>query len=350
MTGTAAASTRAFRWLVPLLVAAVLAAAALSLVVGAADQPAREVARALGDGARHLLTGAPYPHDGLHIIVLELRLPRVILAALVGICLALAGAIMQALFQNALADPYLVGVSSGAGLGAVVAIMLGVPLAFLGLMAMPMLAFVGALGVVFLVYVLARRGGRVQTGTLLLTGIAVGSLVSAITSFLMMVMQQDLRQVLFWLLGGLSGRGWQQVWIILPQATLGLGAALVLSRPLNMLLLGDEAAASLGMNLQSSKRLLLALASLLAAGAVAVSGIIAFVGLVVPHVMRLLVGPDHRRLLPVCALGGALLMILSDIAARVILAPTELPIGIITSALGCPFFLYLLHRQGGRGL
>ncbi|MEI6501775.1 MAG: iron ABC transporter permease, partial [Armatimonadota bacterium] len=156
--------------------------------------------------------------------------------------------------------------------------------------------------------------------------------------------------VLFWLLGGLSGRGWQQVWIILPQAVLGLGLALLMSRPLNLLLLGDEAAASLGMNIQSSKRVLLALASLLAAGAVAVSGIIAFVGLVVPHVTRLLVGPDHRRLLPVCALSGALLMILSDIAARVILAPTELPIGIITSALGCPFFLYLLHRQGRRGL
>jgi len=268
----------------------------------------------------------------------------------VGICLALSGAIMQALFQNSLADPYLVGVSAGAGLGAVVAIMFAASLTFLGLAGMPLLAFLGALAVVFLVYVLARRGGRVQTGTLLLTGIAVGSLVSAVTSFLMMVMQQDLRQVLFWLLGGLSGRGWQQVWIILPQAALGLGLAMMMSRPLNLLLLGDEAAASLGMNIQSSKRLLLALASLLAAGAVAVSGIIAFVGLVVPHVTRLLVGPDHRRLLPVCALSGALLMILSDIAARVILAPTELPIGIITSALGCPFFLYLLHRQGRRGL
>ncbi|MHB8994182.1 MAG: FecCD family ABC transporter permease [Armatimonadota bacterium] len=350
MTGTSAATTRRYRLLVPLLLVAIVAAGALSLVVGAADQPAREVVRALGDGLRQVLTGTPYPQDGLHIIVLQLRLPRVILAALVGICLALAGAIMQALFQNALADPYLVGVSSGAGLGAVVAIMLGVPLAFLGLTAIPLLAFIGALGVVFLVYVLARRGGRVQTGTLLLTGIAVGSLVSAVTSFLMMVMQQDLRQVLFWLLGGLSGRGWQEVWVILPQAALGLGAALVLSRPLNMLLLGDEAAASLGMNIQTSKRLLLALASLLAAGAVAVSGVIAFVGLVVPHVTRLAVGPDHRRLLPVCALSGALLMILSDIAARVLLAPTELPIGIITSALGCPFFLYLLHRQGGRGL
>lgn len=350
MTGTAASSPRAYTIFMPLLLLALLASAVVSLGVGATHVAPQDVLRALGDGARHLVTGAPYPQDGLHAIVLELRLPRVILAALVGICLALAGAIMQALFQNALADPYLVGVSAGAGLGAVVAIMLGVQLAFLGIMGMPLFAFIGALGVVFLVYVLARRGGRVQTGTLLLTGIAVGSLVSAVTSFLMMVMQQDLRQVLFWLLGGLSGRGWQEVWIILPQAAIGLTLALVMSRPLNMLLLGDETAASLGMNIQSSKRLLLALASLLAAGAVAVSGIIAFVGLVVPHVTRLMVGPDHRRLLPLCAVSGALLMILSDIAARTLLAPTELPLGIITSALGCPFFLYLLHRQGRRGL
>lgn len=347
---TSAAFGRRFALLLPVLLVALVLAAGASLLVGAAEQSPRDVLRALEDGARHLLTGAPYPQDGLHQIVLNLRLPRVVLAALVGVCLALSGAIMQALFQNPMADPYLVGVSAGAGLGAVVAIMLAVPLAFLGLSGLPLLAFAGALLVVFVVYVLARRGGRIQTGTLLLTGIAVGSLVSAVTSFLMMVMQQDLRQVLFWLLGGLSGRGWSQVWIILPQAALGLGIALVLSRPLNMLLLGDEAAASLGMNTHATKRLLLGLASLLAAGAVAVSGIIGFVGLIVPHITRLLVGPDHRRLLPVCAVSGALLMVLADIGARMLLAPTELPIGIITAALGCPFFLYLLHHQGRRGL
>lgn len=350
MTGSSAAAGRYYRLLVPLLLLALLAASVLSMVSGATAQPLSEVVRALADGARALATGTPCPADGLHTIVLNLRLPRVLLAALVGICLAISGAIMQALFQNSLADPYLVGVSAGAGFGAVVAMACGVSLAFLGLTAVPLFAFCGALGVVFAVYVLSRRGGRVQTGTLLLTGIAVGSLVSALTSFLMMVMQQDLHQVLFWLLGGLSGRGWQQVAVILPQAVLGLAAALVLSRPLNMLLLGEDAAGSLGLNTQASKRLLLALASLLAAGAVAVSGVIAFVGLVVPHVSRLLVGPDHRRLLPVCALSGALLVILSDTAAKTLLAPTELPLGIITSALGCPFFLYLLHRQGRRGL
>ncbi|MEN6400883.1 MAG: iron ABC transporter permease [Armatimonadia bacterium] len=349
MTGTSAATRRRMAITVPLLLLALLASMFLALIVGAAEHSPRDVMRALGDGVRYVVAGVPYEADGLHTVVLSLRLPRVLLAALVGVCLALSGAIMQALFQNPMADPYLLGVSSGAALGAIIAMAVGA-VGAAAVLSVPLLAFVGALAVVFLVYVLARRGGRVQTGTLLLTGIAVGSLVSALTSFMMLLMQRDLRGVLFWLLGGLSGRGWSQVWIILPQATVGLVAAMVLARPLNMLLLGDEAAASLGLNTQAGKRLLLALASLLAAGAVAVSGIIAFVGLVVPHVTRMLVGPDHRRLLPLAAVMGALLMVLSDIAARMLLAPTELPIGIITSALGCPFFLYLLHRQGRRGL
>lgn len=350
MTGSPSTAPRRFLAILALLLLALFGAMALAMVVGAADHAPREVLRALGDGVRSLVQGTPVPADGLHTVVLNLRLPRVILAALIGVCLALSGAVMQALFQNPMAEPYLLGVSSGAALGAVIAISFAAGLTALGIFTTPLLAFIGALIVVFLVYILAQRGGRVQTGTLLLTGIAVGSLVSAITSFLMMVMQQDLRGVLFWLLGGLSGRGWTQVWIILPQAVVGLALALTMSRPLNMLLLGDEAAASLGLNLQRTKRLLLALASLLAAAAVAVSGIIAFVGLVVPHVTRLLVGPDHRRLLPLTALMGALLVVLSDTAARTILAPTELPIGIITSALGCPFFLYLLHKHGRRGL
>lgn len=334
-----------------LLVVALVGAAALSLGVGASDQPPGAVLTALGNGLHSLVSGQPYPADALHTIVLEIRVPRMLLAILVGLCLAVSGAIMQAIFQNAMADPYLVGVSSGAALGAVVAMMIVAPLGLLaGLTAVPLLAFIGAVAVVYLVYVLSRRGGRVQTGTLLLTGIAVGSLVSAVTSFLMLVMEQDLRGVLFWLLGGLSGRGWPQVWVILPQAVVGLTAALMLARPLNTLLLGEDVAASLGLNVQGMRRLLLALASLMAAGAVAVGGIIAFVGLIVPHLARLVVGPDHRRLLPLTALSGALLLLLSDLVARTLVAPAELPLGIITSALGCPFFLYLLHRHGPRSL
>lgn len=339
-----------FGIIVPTLLVLLLAAGAVSLVVGAADQSPQQVLGALQDGARALLTGQAYPADGLHTIVLNLRLPRLLLAALVGMCLALSGAIMQALFQNPMADPYIVGVSSGAGLGAVVAMMVAPPLTLLGMTAVPALAFIGALGVVLIVYLLSQRAGRVHTATLLLTGIAVGSLVSAVTSFLLLVMEQDLRGVLFWLLGGLSGRSWPQVAMIAPQALIGLAACLVTVRPLNLLLLGEDTAASLGLNVTVTKRWLLALASLLAAGAVAVGGIIAFVGLVVPHLTRLLVGPDHRHLLPVAALGGALLLVLADVVSRLLLPPSELPLGIITSALGCPFFLYLLRRQGGRGL
>jgi iron complex transport system permease protein len=350
MTTSAHRDVRVFGVILPLLLLVLAVASFLSLFIGAADQSPSQVLGALSDGARALITGDAYPSDGLHTIVLNLRLPRLVLAALVGVCLALSGAVMQALFQNPMADPYIVGVSSGAGLGAVVAMTLAVPLAFLGLVTVPAFAFIGAMGVVLLVYMLSQRAGRVHTATLLLTGIAVGSLVGAFTSFLLLVMEQDLRGVLFWLLGGLSGRSWTHVAMVAPQAAVGLIACLVAVRPLNLLLLGEDAAASLGLDVSRTKRWLLALSSLLAAGAVAVGGIIAFVGLVVPHITRLLVGPDHRHLLPVAAVTGALLMVLSDIAARALLSPTELPLGIITSALGCPFFLHLLQRQGGRGL
>lgn len=336
-------------WLTVVLVIALVAAAVLSMGVGVSRQSPSQVLSALSDGARSLVTGSHYPADETHTIVLDLRLPRLLLAILVGVCLAVSGAVMQAVFQNSLAEPYILGVSSGAAFGAMVSIAIA-STAVASILSLPVLAFAGGLAVVFLVYALAQRGGRVQTGTLLLTGIAIGSLVSATTSFLMMVRNEDLRTVLFWLLGGLSGRGWDDLKMILPAAIVGVVCAMVAVRPLNLLLLGDETAASLGLNLQLSKRLLLTLASLLAATAVAVSGIVAFVGLVVPHVTRLLVGPDHRRLIPLAALLGALLMVLADTAARTILMPAELPIGIITSALGCPFFLYLLRVHGRRGL
>lgn len=345
MTGTI--RRRYYGWLSGLFIA-LLGAAALSLFVGAAHSSGAQIMAALYDGIQYLLTGKPYPQDASHTIVLQLRLPRLLLAALVGICLAIAGAVMQALFQNPLAEPYILGVSSGASLGAIIAIALGASVAASA--SVPGMAFVGACLIVFIVYALAQRGGRLHTGTLLLTGIAVGSLVSALTSFLMMMMNEDLRTVLFWLLGGFSGRSWTELRLILPAASVGLTGAWLAVRPLNVLLLGEETAATLGLNLRLTKRLLLALASLLTAAAVAISGVIAFVGLIVPHLTRLLVGPDHRYLIPLAALLGAVLMILADTAARTILAPAELPIGILTSALGCPFFLYLLRKQAGYGL
>jgi iron complex transport system permease protein len=334
---------------IALLVALKLAGIA-SILVGPSGQSPGAAFKALIDGMLGWFTGSPVPTDSLHTIVMDIRLPRVLLGALVGACLGLAGAIMQALFQNPMADPYIIGVSGGAGLGAVVAMSFGVSLELAGLSAVPLLAFGGALGVTLLVYALSQRGGRVQTATLLLTGVAIGSLVSSVTAFVMLSRDELAPGVLSWLLGSLSGRGWVHVWSLLPQFLVAGAGAMIMARPLNVLLLGDEAAGHLGLEVQRSKRWLLALASLLAAGAVAVSGVIGFVGLLVPHISRLVVGPDHRVLLPVSALSGALLVLLADIVARTALAPTELPIGIVTSLLGCPFFLYLLYAHGHREL
>ena len=320
------------------------------MVLGPSDQPLPTVVRALEDGLRAVVGGPAAPDDALHTIVLQIRLPRVILGCLVGACLALAGVIMQALFQNPMADPYVVGVSGGAALGAVAAMMLGIEIDVAGYTAVPILAFVGALTVTALVYVLAQQGGRIHTATLLLTGIAIGSLTASLTALLMLSRDQNLQGVITWMLGSLSGRRWLHVYALLPQFALGMGVALVVARPLNVLLLGDEAAANVGLDVHRTRRWLLAVSSLLAAAAVAVSGVIGFVGLVVPHVCRLLVGPDHRILIPVSALAGALLMVLADIVARLALQSGELPIGIITSILGCPFFLYLLHRHGAKRL
>lgn len=330
------------------MLGATVAAAGLGVLVGPAGESPGAVLGALMAGARAVLTGEPPPADALHTIVLQIRLPRVLLGCLVGACLALAGTVMQALFQNPMADPYIVGVSGGAALGAVAAMILGVSVQAAGFTAVPLMAFAGALSVTTLVYLLAQRGGRVHTATLLLTGIAVGSLAASLTAFLMLSRDDLAPAVIFWMLGSLSARGWLDVYALLPQFALGLTLALVMARSLNVLLLGDEAAANVGLDVQRAKRALLALASLLAAAAVAVSGIIGFVGLIVPHICRLIVGPDHRILVPVAAAAGALLMTLADIPARMVLAPTELPIGIITSILGCPFFLYLLHRHGAR--
>lgn len=332
------------------LLVALKLAGIFAILVGPSGQPPAVVVRALVEGMFASLTGRPAPADSLHTIVMDIRLPRVLLGALVGACLGLAGAIMQALFQNPMADPYIIGVSGGAGLGAVVAMTFGLGLEVGGLTAVPLLAFAGALGVTLLVYLLSQRGGRVQTATLLLTGVAIGSLVSSVTAFLMLSRDELAPGVLSWLLGSLSGRTWVHVWSLLPQFVVAGAGAMVMARPLNVLLLGDEVAGHLGLEVQRSKRWLLALASLLAAGAVAVSGVIGFVGLLVPHISRLVVGPDHRVLLPVSALSGALLVVLADIVARMALAPTEIPIGIVTSLLGCPFFLYLLYAHGHKEL
>ena len=319
----------------------------LSISMGAVSIPPREALRMVLYRVP-VVSGliADGDVDGTRLtIVGDIRLPRIVLALLVGAALSIAGAVMQGLFQNPMADPYIVGISSGAALGATIALIGKINFWFAGLSSVPLLAFAGALSVTFLVYGISVRGGKVPVAMLLLTGIAVGALATAITSFLMVTGGQDLYQVIFWIMGSLSARRWDHVGMILPYVVVGFVLVQLYARDLNVMLLGEEPAQHLGVHVEQVKIILLTVASLLAASAVAVSGIIGFVGLVVPHMMRMVVGPDHRRLLPASFLAGGILMVLADVLARTVIAPTEIPIGIITSLLGCPFFLFLLVRR-----
>ncbi|MGE5578132.1 MAG: FecCD family ABC transporter permease [Syntrophothermus sp.] len=278
------------------------------------------------------------------VITMAVRLPRVILAAVVGTALAAAGVVFQGLFRNPMADPYVVGVSAGAALGATVAISLRLN-AQAGIYAVPFLAFIGALLTSQLVYLLAKVGNKVSVTSLLLAGIAVGSFLSAVVSLLMVLKNDGLQEIVFWMMGGFSARSWQHVYMALPYVLAGLAVIFAFRREMNLLLLGEETAQQLGVNVHRLQVVLLAAGSLVAAAAVSVSGIVGFVGLIVPHVMRLLVGADHRLLLPAAALAGGLFLLAADTLARIVLAPLEVPVGILTALTGAPFFLYLLRRS-----
>ncbi len=277
-------------------------------------------------------------------IILALRLPRVALAAVVGVGLAGAGVVYQGIFRNPLADPYLIGTSAGAALGATVAIIRGADGGLGALGAVPAAAFLGALTVSYGVYRLARRGSDVPVEDLLLAGIAVGAFLAAIISLLQLGGGESLQRVIYWVMGGFAGRGWAHIAMSAPYAAGGLMLAWLYGRDLNVLQVGEEGALQLGVDVPRVKRILLAGGALMAAAAVATSGLIGFVGLIVPHLMRLVVGPDHRVLLPAAALAGAIILILADLLARTAITPAELPVGVVTALLGAPFFLYLLLR------
>jgi iron complex transport system permease protein len=278
------------------------------------------------------------------VILFQLRLPRVLLAALVGGALAAAGAVFQALFRNPMADPAIIGVSSGAALGAIAVILAGGGAA-LGGLGVPSAAFVGALATAFLVYRLARLGPAVQVATLLLAGIAVAAVISAAISLAMTFSGQEIRAIYFWLLGGLGARGWRSLAVASPFVLAGVVLAMGSARDLNLTALGEERAAQLGLDVERFKRLMLATGSMLTAAAVSVAGLIGFVGLMTPHILRLFLGSDHRRLIPASIVGGAAFMVLADLAARTVVTPEEIPVGAVTAVLGGPFFLYLLRRE-----
>jgi iron complex transport system permease protein len=280
-------------------------------------------------------------------IVLDLRVPRALLAAIVGAGLAGAGTVFQGLLRNPLADPYIIGVSAGASFGATVALTM-LAGAGAGLVLVPGLAFAGAVGATLLVYGLARRGDDAPVEDLLLAGVAVSAFLGAAVSWLQLSGGESLQRVIYWLMGGFSGRGWPHMAMAGPLVGVGLAVAWLYGRELNALLLGDEAARALGVALAPTRRVLVGAGAMMAAAAVASAGLIGFVGLIVPHLLRLLVGPDHRRLVPAAALAGGTLLVLADTAARSALPGGELPVGILTALLGAPFFLAVLLRERRR--
>lgn len=285
------------------------------------------------------------PNGTFAAILLQLRIPRAVLLLLVGASLAGSGSAYQGLFRNPLADPFLIGVSSGAGAGAVIAMTIQWPYTTLGLMAVPISAFLGALLAVFVVAQLARVGKTIPTTNLILAGVSVSAFASAVTSLLMINSTGELRRAIVWLMGGSTLTGWGPVLAVLPYAVIGLIVLLLLGHPLNVLQFGDEQAQQLGIPVQKVRIVIIVAATLVTAAAVAYAGVIGFVGLVIPHIVRILWGGDYRRLLPLSMICGASLLLITDVAARTISAPQEIPVGIITSLIGAPFFLWVLKRS-----
>ncbi len=293
----------------------------------------------------HLSQVAPWWPASYESILMDIRLPRIVLAGLVGAGLSVAGATYQGLFRNPLADPYLVGVAAGAGLGAAIAMAAPLPagLYFLGIVQIG--AFVGAFLTVVLIYSLARVGRTTPVTTLLLAGVAAGSLANAFSAFIMYSQGDKLFSIYAWMLGGFNTASWQQTILVAPGV---LGSALVISlmgRIANVLQLDDDQARSLGVNVEMAKLVLVLCATLATASAVSAAGLIGFVGLVVPHVVRMLWGPDHRSLIPLCVLVGAAFLIAADAGARLVPGPQEIPVGVVTAFCGAPFFIYLLRHQ-----
>lgn len=315
-----------------LLVLAVLACfgGIISIMKGSVNVPLNEIIAAMTGGSA-----------GMHQqIILNIRLPRTIVAGLVGVNLALSGAILQAVMKNPLADPHIIGISAGAGIMGIFIMLLFPDLSWLITPA----AFAGAMGAAILIYILAWKNG-IQPIRIILAGVAVSAFLGAGISALMIIYSDRVHSALMWMVGGLSARSWPQVMLIWPYTLAGMIFTLLAARHLNILQLGDELAKGLGLRVERTRLILTAAAALLAASAVSVVGLLGFVGLIVPHAARLMIGSDYRYLLPAAIFLGAATVMLSDTFARVAFAPVELPVGIIMAAIGAPFFLFLLRRE-----
>jgi iron complex transport system permease protein len=320
-----------------------LSAFVFSIALGAVFIPPETIFRILANQISGINIDPDWPNS-FSAIILAVRLPHTVLVALTGAALASSGAAYQGLFRNPLADPYLIGVASGAGLGAVLAMSINWPTDLFGFYLIPVAAFAGAIITVLLVYNLARVNGMVPLTTLILAGVAVGAFASALTSFLLLRSDLQIHRAMSFLLGGSPMAGWDPVLAALPYMVVGMGLLTLFGHMLNVLQFGEEGAKQMGLAVDRAKIFIVVTASLTTAVAVAFSGVIGFVGLIVPHIIRILWGADYRRLIPLSILGGGSMLLLADMLARILLAPSTLPVGIVTSLVGAPFFLWILRR------
>ncbi|SLL35366.1 transport system permease [Mycobacteroides abscessus subsp. abscessus] len=327
-----------------------LFAIVMGISIGTISVPILSVVKILASyvGPESLLTNV----DPMHInIVQNIRLPRVLLAGLVGASLSIAGAAFQGLLRNPLADPYTLGVSSGASVGAVITLFFQFSIPFLGGLTLPFMSVLFSFfTILFVVFFAKKMDPAMRVETIILTGIIIGSFLSAFISLMIALTGNELRQIIGWLLGSVSMRGWEYIKIILPFFVVGSGLLLSQGKELNALAFGEERAQHLGIHVQRRKMIILLAGSMLTGAAVAVSGTIGFVGLVIPHFVRIIVGPDHRHLMGISLFVGSGFMILADLLARTIISPTELPIGVITALVGAPVFAGLLLRRRKRSL
>ena len=314
----------------------------VSVSIGSVKMSFEEAFSVLFLGERYI-DGSYGPID-VHNIVFNLRLPRVMCALLIGAALAVSGAAMQGIFRNPMASPSVLGISSGAAFGACLSMILGFSIAS-GAFAIPSMAFVFSFITLFIVYGMAKTKLGVPITMLLLSGIAIGAFFNGLVSLLQYYADDKLAGVVFWLMGSLQSCGWNQFLIIVLPVIAGAFVLILYSSELNLLSLGDDQATNLGVNVERTRLIVLIASALAIAGAVSISGIIGFVGLIVPHIFRMLLGPDHRLLIPMSIVGGAIFMIVMDTLARVLVAPSELPVGILTALLGAPFFMYILRTR-----
>jgi iron complex transport system permease protein len=343
--------TSRWKFILILLVFALFVTVVVSMNVGYAQISFTDILAILG---KHVPFLNGYVDSSLvkpadESIILQIRMPRIIAGVLVGAALAASGVVYQGVFKNPMADSYVLGVSAGAAVGASSCILLGVGSIVFGLRLVQVAAFLGALFAMFLVYNISRVGSRVPVTTLLLCGIAVNFFLFAVVGLMEVMAGDQLHAIVFWLVGGFSNVLWRDIWAILPFIIFGTVAAYFYVRDLNLLALGEETAQNLGVNVERAKLVLLVLASLITAAAVSISGLIGFVGLMIPHVTRLVIGPDHRILLPTSTVIGAIFLVICDDLARVVATPfastLELPVGIITMLSGAPFFILLFRKK-----